>query len=57
MVFVVCTESFMDFLLVLEVLDTPKASERAIDHDGQTSAEGLAFLHAEIITQEVMLDV
>ena len=45
-----------NFSLVLEVLDSPKASERAIDHNGQTSAKGLTFLHAES-TQEVMLDM
>ena len=33
------------FSLVFEMLDAPKAFERAIDHDGQTSTEGLTFFH------------
>lgn len=33
-------------LLVFEVLDGAQALEGAVDHDGQTSAEGLTLLHA-----------
>ena len=33
------------FSLVFEMLDAPKAFERAINHDGQTSTEGLTFFH------------
>lgn len=41
------------FSLVFEMLDAPKAFERAIDHDGQTSTEGLTFFHTVCVCVHV----
>ena len=39
----------MLYSLVLEVLDAPEAFEVAVDHDGQSSTEGLTLFHADSV--------